>query len=34
MQDCGEGDSILGDARAAWQREYIDAERRVVVATW
>ena len=28
MQDRSEGDINLGDARAAWQRDYIDAEAR------
>ena len=31
MQDRSEGDINLGDARAAWQREYIDAETRALL---
>jgi 4-aminobutyrate aminotransferase len=31
MQDRSEGDINLGDARAAWQRDYIDAETRALL---
>jgi 4-aminobutyrate aminotransferase len=31
MHDRSEGDVNLGDARAAWQREYIDAETRALL---
>src|ERR1700689_4007305 len=31
MQDRSEGDINLGDARAAWHRDYLDAETRAVL---